>query len=141
VAALGDNARYFTVTEWDAFRYVAKPSRTERNAGLDKLPQRQVRTTYDKVVRDSNGGDSGSPRANHHPTVKPLALMRWLIRLVTPPNGTILDPFAGSGTTLAAAALEHVHAIGIELTADYLPIIHARITWAEQQTHQPTLDI
>lgn len=62
-----------------------------------------------------------------HPTVKPLALMRWLCRLVTPEGGTILDPFAGSGTTLEAAALEGFKAIGIEREADYLPLIQARL--------------
>ena len=70
--------------------------------------------------------------------MKPLALMQWLIRLVTPPDGTVLDPFAGSGTTLAAATLQGIHSIGIELTDDYLPIITARTQWAEQQhTNQP----
>ena len=62
-----------------------------------------------------------------HPTVKPLALMRWLVRMVTPPGGTVLDPFAGSGTTLEAAMLEGFNAVGIEREADYLPLIHARI--------------
>ena len=62
-----------------------------------------------------------------HPTVKPLALMRWLVRMVTPPNGTVLDPFAGSGTTLEAAMLEGFNVTGIEREADYLPLIHARI--------------
>ena len=62
-----------------------------------------------------------------HPTVKPLALMRWLVRMVTPPGGTVLDPFAGSGTTLEAAMLEGFNVIGIEREADYLPLIHARI--------------
>ena len=62
-----------------------------------------------------------------HPTVKPLALMRWLVRLVTPPAGTVLDPFAGSGTTLEAAMLEGFNAVGIEREADYLPLIHARL--------------
>lgn len=63
-----------------------------------------------------------------HPTVKPLDLMRWLVRLVTPPNGTILEPFAGSGTTLEAALLEGFQVIGIEREADYLLLIEARIT-------------
>lgn len=63
-----------------------------------------------------------------HPTVKPLDLMRWLVRLVTPPNGTILEPFAGSGTTLEAALIEGFNVIGIEREADYLPLIKARIT-------------
>ena len=62
-----------------------------------------------------------------HPTVKPLALMRWLVRMVTPPGGTVLDPFAGSGTTLEAAMLEGFNVTGIEREADYLPLIQARI--------------
>ena len=62
-----------------------------------------------------------------HPTVKPLALMRWLVRMVTPPGGTVLDPFAGSGTTLEAAMLEGFNVIGVEREADYLPLIQARI--------------
>ena len=66
-----------------------------------------------------------------HPTVKPLALMQWLVRLVTPPGGTVLDPFAGSGTTLEAAMLEGFNAVGIEREADYLPLIRARIERAD----------
>ena len=62
-----------------------------------------------------------------HPTVKPLALMRWLVRMVTPPGGVVLDPFAGSGTTLEAAMLEGFNVIGIEREPDYLPLIQARI--------------
>ena len=62
-----------------------------------------------------------------HSTVKPVTLMKWLVRMVTPPNGTVLDPFAGSGTTLEAAMLEGFNVIGIEREADYLPLIQARI--------------
>lgn len=62
-----------------------------------------------------------------HPTVKPLAIMRWLIRLTTPPGGVVLDPFAGSGTTIEAAILEGFPVTGIEREADYLPLIQARI--------------
>lgn len=62
-----------------------------------------------------------------HPTVKPLAIMRWLIRLVTPPGGTVLDPFAGSGTTIEAALIEGFNPVGIEMEADYLPLIQHRI--------------
>lgn len=62
-----------------------------------------------------------------HPTVKPLALMRWLIRLVTPPGGCVVDPFAGSGTTLEAAYLEGMESIGVEMTPEYWPLIEARI--------------
>jgi site-specific DNA-methyltransferase (adenine-specific) len=62
-----------------------------------------------------------------HPTVKPLALMRWLVRLVTPPGGTVLEPFAGSGATVEACILEGFHYIAIEREAEYLPLIQARI--------------
>jgi DNA modification methylase len=66
-----------------------------------------------------------------HPTVKPLALMRWLVRLVTPPGGTVLEPFAGSGATVEAAILEGFDCIAIEREADYLPLIQARIFRAQ----------
>ena len=62
-----------------------------------------------------------------HPTVKPLAIMRWLIRLVTPPGGTVLDPFAGSGTTIEAALIEGFTPVGIEMETGYLPLIQHRI--------------
>jgi site-specific DNA-methyltransferase (adenine-specific) len=62
-----------------------------------------------------------------HPTVKPIALMRYLVRLVTPPGGTVLEPFAGSGTTIEAALEEGFNVIGIEMTDEYLPLILARI--------------
>ena len=68
-------------------------------------------------------------------TVKPLDLMRWLVRLVTPPGGVVLDPFAGSGTTLEAAIVEGFRCIGIEREADYLPLIDQRIARA-----RPPLD-
>ena len=69
------------------------------------------------------------PRVNGtaHPTVKPLALMRWLVRLVTPPGGTVLEPFAGSGTTVEACILEHLECIAIEKGAEYLPLVMSRI--------------
>lgn len=63
----------------------------------------------------------------NHPTVKSLDLMRWLVRLITPPGGTVLDLFAGSGTTMEAAVLEGFSAIGIEAEADYIPLIRARL--------------
>ena len=73
---------------------------------------------------------SERPRVNGvaHPTVKPLDLMRYLVRLVTPPGGTVLEPFAGSGTTLEACIVEGFSVIGIELTEEYLPLITQRIT-------------
>ena len=63
-----------------------------------------------------------------HPTVKPLDLMRYLVRLVTPPGGVVLEPFAGSGTTLEACIVEGFSCIGIEREADYIPLIMQRIT-------------
>jgi site-specific DNA-methyltransferase (adenine-specific) len=139
-------SRFFTVTEWHPtadvppFRYVAKPSKRERNAGLDGLPEVQANPYGAGREGVGKTGHYG-PRRNTHPTVKPVALMRWLVRLVTPPGGTVLDPFAGSGTTLVAATLEGFDAIGIEMTDDYLPIINGRVAWAEQQTDEvaPTL--
>lgn len=149
-------------TEWVRYFYCAKASSAERNAGLDALPTERRSTDYGAMKKrecnvcgsrsNRNGrwpdcphddwswveqhdiGHKGGNLANTHPTVKPLALMRYLVRLVTPPGGTVLEPFAGSGTTMAAAILEGFNAIGCELTADYLPIIEGRIAWAQQQT-------
>ena len=72
---------------------------------------------------------SERPRVNGtaHPTVKPIALMRWLVRLVTPPGGTVLEPFAGSGTTVEACILEGFQCVAIEREAKYLPLIETRI--------------
>ena len=114
------------------FLYCAKASKDERNAGLEGLPEQ---TSGADALRD--GGRESQPRQNFHPTVKPIALMRYLVRLVTPPNGTVLDPFAGSGTTLVAAILEGFSPVGMELTADYLPIINARVEWALKQPKEP----
>lgn len=81
---------------------------------------------------------SSSERPKHgevqHPTVKPLDLMRWLVRLVTPPDGVVLDPFAGSGTTVEAALLEGFRCIAIERETDYLPLIEQRIRKPLQQS-------
>jgi len=75
----------------------------------------------DRADRNEGGAD------NTHPTVKPTDLMRYLCRLVTPPGGTVLDPFMGSGSTLKAAELEGFSAIGIELSAEYIEIARRRI--------------
>lgn len=138
-------SRFFTVTEWDEldvpFRYVAKPRKKERNAGLDGLPEKVIIGFGEQGQGPKSQHSPRIPVAqtNHHPTVKPVALMRWLVRLVTPPEGNVLDPFAGSGTTLVAARLEGFAAIGIEMTDDYLPIIEGRVAWAAQQAAQLTL--
>ena len=59
--------------------------------------------------------------------------MRWLCRLITPPNGTVLDPFLGSGTTAVSACLEGFNAVGCEMTEDYFPIIEGRVEWAKRE--------
>jgi site-specific DNA-methyltransferase (adenine-specific) len=123
------------------FFYCAKASKSERDAGLDieQFPLRNY-TEGNKMggSADTMLTSSGNPRdcrkQNFHPTVKPLALMRYLIKLVTPTNGTVLDPFLGSGTTAVAATLEGFNWIGCEMTEDYWPIIEARIEWAQGET-------
>ena len=74
----------------------------------------------------------GGKVENNHPTVKPIKLMRYLCRLITPPSGTVLDPFAGSGTTLLAAVQEGFSCIGIEKEPEYCEIIRQRMAAAQQ---------
>jgi site-specific DNA-methyltransferase (adenine-specific) len=127
------------------FFYTAKSSRAERNAGLEGMPElsraertgRQMGNNSELSLNGSgnpvNGTGMRNPSANHHPTVKPISLMRWLVRLVTPPGGIVLDPFAGSGTTGCAAALEGFQFIGIEREAEYVAIAERRIAhWGRQ---------
>jgi len=120
------------------FFYVAKASKRDRNEGLDELLET---TAADMVDREADSAGMNSPRAgagrtsgakNFHPTVKPTSLMEYLIKLVTPPNGTVLDPFTGSGSTGKAAILQGFDFIGIEMTEEYLPIIEGRLKHAEQ---------
>ena len=117
------------------FFYCAKAGKAERNAGLDGMPEKRPddRTTTGMETFEEKGV---AKQANHHPTVKPTTLMRYLVRLVTPPNGIVLDPFAGSGSTLVAATLEGFSSIGIEITEEYIPIIEARIEWAKNNVNQ-----
>ena len=96
------------------FFYVAKANKRDRNEGLERM--------------------------NTHPTVKPTALMTYLVKLVTPPNGTVLDPFTGSGSTGKAAILNGFDFIGIEMTEDYLPIIQGRLEHAKS-TYESQLPI
>jgi site-specific DNA-methyltransferase (adenine-specific) len=109
------------------FYYCAKASRAERDAGLtgEKRPLLWSSGTQSPGTFQSAGTDKSA--RNHHPTVKPLALMRWLCRLITPPGGTILDQFAGSGSTGCAAELEGFHSILVEREPEYAEIIRARV--------------
>ena len=121
------------------FFYCAKASRSERNAGLEGMPEREWRGQMPKNDPDFIRSDGAVrtknlPRQNFHPTVKPLALMRYLVRLTkTPTGGVVLDPFMGSGTTGCACALEGRDFIGIEREADYLEIAERRIAEAQMQ--------
>jgi site-specific DNA-methyltransferase (adenine-specific) len=114
------------------FFYTSKASRSEREAGLGGGPRKDKlwsSGTQNPGSFQAAGTDRSS--TNHHPTVKPLALMRWLCRLVTPPGGLILDPFCGSGSTGCAAVLEGFRFLGIEREAEYVELARRRIAHAE----------
>ena len=144
----GGASRFFTCTEWDPewgapFLYVAKPSKRERNAGLTGLPE-QAKSIYSGGITSADhpetaSGGGNRPSQNFHPTVKPVALMRHLVRLVTPPGGVVLDPFLGSGTTAVGAILEGFRVVGCEMTAECLPIIKGRVEHALTQRPDPDL--
>jgi DNA modification methylase len=128
-ALLGERSRFF---------YCAKASKTEREAGCERLPRHRLQTY--RIDRASRERARTVPVANIHPTVKPLELMRWLVRLLTPPGGVVLDPFTGSGSTGAAAVLEGVRFLGIEREAEYVPIARARIGyWARVASREDAL--
>ena len=119
------------------FFYCAKASRTDREEGCDHLP---ARTGAEAVERDDDTAGLQSPRAgagrtadtvrNFHPTVKPTDLMRYLARLVTPPDGLLLDPFMGSGSTGKGALLEGFRFVGIDLDPAHVAIAEARCQFA-----------
>jgi site-specific DNA-methyltransferase (adenine-specific) len=115
------------------FFYVAKASRSERNFGLDRLAEKDAPQKYGlgQGAGAQQTAHKNAARANIHPTVKPVDLMRYLIRLVTPKGGTVLDPFIGSGTTGVAAIQEGVNWIGCEREPEYVAIIEARIDAAQ----------
>lgn len=112
------------------FFYVAKASKRDRNEGLDELPDHDW--SKDGAAIPQRAERPFIPSKNHHPTVKPTTLMEYLIKLVTPPGGVVLDPFTGSGSTGKAAILQGFDFIGIEMTEEYLPIIEGRLKHAEQ---------
>lgn len=118
------------------FFYCAKADGYERNNGLGKFEPKKM----DLNRKEGNvGGDNPRNRGVHerknfHPTVKPIDLMRYLVRLITPKGATILDPFNGSGTTGIAAKLEFMNYIGIEKEEDYCKISEARIAATHAQT-------
>lgn len=108
------------------FFYCPKTSKAEREAGLDGFKKQRAGAMSGAETR-SDRPTNHPMRANTHPTVKPIDLMRYLCRLITPPDGTILDPFAGSGSTLCGAVLEGFKFVGIEREAEYVEIARARV--------------
>jgi site-specific DNA-methyltransferase (adenine-specific) len=115
------------------FFYCAKASKAERNRGLEELKEKPVHR-YGSGIGEGLTPDAPSFDKNHHPTVKPISLMRYLCRLVTPKGGTVLDPFMGSGTTGIGAKLEGFDFIGIEREEEYIKIAEARINaWEEDK--------
>jgi len=137
-AKLGDKASYFPVFDYgdeDRFFYAPKASREEREAGCEHLPVKSAaeitgREEGSSGLENPRSGKAASGVRNHHPTVKPVSLMRWLCRLITPPGGLVLDPFAGSGTTGIAAVSEGFDFVGVELDPDHHAIAMARIEHA-----------
>ena len=116
------------------FFYSAKVSKSERNYGLDDFEEKEnlnasLGMMDDEGLRNNNRNPENRSRTlkNNHPTVKPISLLSYLIRLVTPKNGIVLDPFLGSGTTAIACKLERMNYIGIEKEEDYIKIAKARI--------------
>lgn len=123
----GSASRYF---------YCAKASKRDRDEGLDEFEEK-IDCDRNPKLESANVpmNRSNNPRKNTHPTVKPTSLMQYLVRIVTPNGGTILDPFNGSGSTGKAVMYENYDRnkdykyIGIELTEEYLPIAKARIEY------------
>ena len=121
--AMGDDgsaARFF---------YCAKANKRDRNDGLDgfEVKRPDTRTKTGMGTFDEKGV---AAQSNHHPTVKPIALMQYLVRLITPPTGIVLDPFMGSGSTGKACMYEGFSFIGIDQSEEYVKISQARIDFA-----------
>jgi site-specific DNA-methyltransferase (adenine-specific) len=126
------------------FHYFAKASRAERNKGLAVRVNQALVPDFEEGLSeremvdwpqslDGNDKRRATPSANNHPTVKSTALMSWLCRLICPPNGIILDPFCGSGSTLVAAIHEGFRCIGIDMEEEYVQIARARVAYAESE--------
>ena len=117
------------------FFYCAKASKAERNMGLDDYEEKQV---TDGTIRSNQEtartfGANSAKRKNYHPTVKPIKLMEYLVKLVTPKEGIVLEPFAGSGTTLIACKQQGFNYIGIEREQEYCDIAEARLKGVQIQ--------
>lgn len=129
---LGDKARFF---------YCAKSSRAERNAGCEGLEEKTTEGMHANASPALVGNNYIRTKMNnHHPTVKPLKLMEYLIKLIMPPkDGILLDPFAGSGSTIVASTSLGYISIGIELDKDYCDIARKRVKLEKEKTKQQEL--
>jgi site-specific DNA-methyltransferase (adenine-specific) len=144
--------------EVSRFFYVAKPSKKERNAGLEEMPDgwlgdgasasptsnrkcllcNKVKFAADHCVCEEPQWGEAGRQANTHPTVKPITLMGYLIKMVTPPGGVVLDPFLGSGSTACAAAANGFDWLGIERDEGYAHIAEARVQhWSDKRSDKP----
>jgi DNA modification methylase len=131
------------------FFYVAKASKKERNKGLEGFEEKplaysnQAKAELKRGNQDFDGnnskghGNSIRHLKNFHPTIKPVALMRYLVRMITPLNGIVLDPFNGSGTTGVACKVEGFNYVGLELDPEYCKISEARIQGWEEEVEMP----
>lgn len=152
----GGASRFFNTFQADEedlatgeFVYCAKASRADREAGLREAGLREAvaDSTYGDgfntatKVRTAEQSATGDVKReavrNHHPTVKPHGLMRHLCKLITPPNGVVLDPFFGSGSTGRGALAEGFRVIGIEREAEYVEIARARCAKADSSSVGP----
>ena len=113
------------------FFYCAKASKADRDEGLNNFQDKQIERLSGGEFKHNSGSlnsdKNGGIAKNFHPTVKPTKLMQYLVKLVTPKGGTVLDPFMGSGSTGKACKLEGFDFIGIELDPEYIEIAKARI--------------
>src|SRR5690625_3340476 len=124
-------SKYFNVSPADLSKKASKKDRNSDWQGEEiTLEERRaggMQATVDGSMLTGSGNERKTVYRNTHPTVKPTDLLAWLVRLVTPPQGTVLDPFAGSGSTLVAAKREGFGFIGIEREPEYVEIIEARV--------------
>ena len=123
---------------WAKFFYCTKASKQDRNEGCEAMEEKQYSHDGREVAINNAYQRNASKAGNYHPTVKPTALMQHLIKLITPPNGVVLDPFMGSGSTGKAAALDGFSFIGIDLDPEYVAIAKARIDFALEQVAKET---
>lgn len=115
------------------FFFCSKASRRDREEGCEGLPEKVLQAYGDFEGTEEHAPKQNVKARNVHPTVKPFKLMKYLCKLITPPNGTILDPFLGSGSTGKAAIIEGFNFIGIEQEKEYFEIAKARLEFAKKK--------